>query len=217
MMISHQANFYYLLAGLLLLLIAGPLSHDLVEHTSSILTSIVFTATLIVSIWSLIDSRKWFVIGVALAVLSVIIAIVDFFSTALDLQLASMSLALIFCIMSFIFTIRIIIRGTEMNLNRMVGGICAYLLLGIALGLLNMFIHRLLPGSYTGMSDSPTSLAGLDMIYYSFVTITTLGYGDISPVRPLARAVAYITAVAGQFYIAILVGMMVGAYMKQSD
>jgi hypothetical protein len=216
-MISRKANFYFMLAGLLFLLIAGPLSHDLVEHTSSILTSIAFTTTLIVSIWSLIDSRKWFIIGVALAVLSVIVTTVDFFLTAIDLQLFSMSLALTFCIMSFIFTMRIIIRGTEMNLNRMIGGICAYLLLGIALGLLNMFIYRLLPGSYTGISDPPTSLAGMDMIYYSFVTITTLGYGDISPVRPLARAVAYITAVAGQFYIAILVGMMVGAYMKQSD
>jgi voltage-gated potassium channel len=214
-MISHKANFYYLLAGLLLLLLAGPISHELVEHTGTTLVNVAFTTTLIVSIWSLIESRKWFIIGVALAVSSVIVLTIDFFSSALDLQLISMSLALIFCILSFVFTMRIIIRGTEMNLNRMVGAICAYLLLGIALGLLNMFIHKLMPGSYTGIGDS--SLAGLDMIYYSFVTITTLGYGDISPVRPLARAVAYITAVTGQFYMAILVGMMVGAYMKQSD
>ena len=216
-MISHKANFYYLLAGLLFLLLAGPLSHELVEHSSGILTNVAFTTTLIVSIWSLIDSRKWFIVGVVLAVISVIVTTVDYLSNALDLQLISMGLALTFCILSFVFTMRIIIRGTEMNLNRMVGAICAYLLLGIALGLLNMFIHRLVPGSYTGIDDSPTSLAGMDMIYYSFVTITTLGYGDISPIRPLARAVAYITAVTGQFYMAILVGMMVGAYMKQSD
>jgi voltage-gated potassium channel len=216
-MISNKANFHYLLAGLLLLLLAGPISHELVAYTGTTLINVAFTTTLIVSVWSLLDSRKWFIIGVALAVISVIVTTLDFLFTDLDLQLFSMSLALIFCILSFTFTMRIIIRGTEMNLNRMVGAICAYLLLGIALGLLNMFIHRLMPGSYTGISDSPSSLAGLDMIYYSFVTITTLGYGDISPVRPLARAVAYITAVAGQFYIAILVGMMVGAYMKQSD
>jgi hypothetical protein len=216
-MISHKANFYYLLAGLLLLLLAGPVSHELVTYAGTTLISVAFTVTLVVAIWSLIGSRKWFIIGVAMAVSSVIVTTVDFFSSALDLQLISMSLALIFCILSFIFTMRIIIRGQEMNLNRMVGAICAYLLLGIALGLLNMFIGKLMPGSFTGIDDPPTSLAGMDMIYYSFVTITTLGYGDISPVRPLARAVAYITAVTGQFYMAILVGMMVGAYMKQSD
>ena len=51
------------------------------------------------------------------------------------------------------------------------------------------------------------------MLCYSFVTLTTLGYGDISPVAQLGRTVAYLEAIVGQLYIAILVAGLVGAYV----
>jgi hypothetical protein len=47
-------------------------------------------------------------------------------------------------------------------------------------------------------------------VYYSFVTMTTLGFGDISPLQPLARYLTYLEAVTGQFYIAILVASLIG-------
>ena len=52
-----------------------------------------------------------------------------------------------------------------------------------------------------------------EFMYYSFVTITTLGYGDLTPVRPLARAVTYLEAIVGQFYVAVLVAWLVGMYL----
>ena len=55
------------------------------------------------------------------------------------------------------------------------------------------------------------------MIYYTFVTLTTLGYGDITPEGATARAVAYLTAIIGQFYIAILVGMLVGLFLSNQS
>lgn len=48
------------------------------------------------------------------------------------------------------------------------------------------------------------------MIYFSFVTLTTLGYGDITPAGPVARSLAYTEAIAGQLFIAILIGSLVG-------
>jgi len=53
-------------------------------------------------------------------------------------------------------------------------------------------------------------------IYYSFVTLTTLGYGDITPVNPFARSLAYLEAVCRQFYIAILVASLVSAHISKS-
>jgi hypothetical protein len=52
-----------------------------------------------------------------------------------------------------------------------------------------------------------------ELFYFSFVTMTTLGYGDISPVAPLARSLAYLQAVVGQMYIAILVAGLVSAHV----
>jgi uncharacterized membrane protein len=75
------------------------------------------------------------------------------------------------------------------------------------------------PGSFAGLS--PQDGRGWDSawLYFSFVTMTTLGYGDISPVTATARALAYSQAVFGQFYIAVLVAGLVGAYIarRQSE
>jgi len=49
-----------------------------------------------------------------------------------------------------------------------------------------------------------------DLVYYSFVTLTTVGYGDITPVTPLVRALTCLEAIAGQFYLAVLIARLVG-------
>ncbi len=73
------------------------------------------------------------------------------------------------------------------------------------------------PGSFhdTGEIYSDTQL--WEFIYYSFVTITTLGYGDIYPLIPFARSLAYLEAVCGQLYIALLVASLVGGYMSSKQ
>ena len=55
------------------------------------------------------------------------------------------------------------------------------------------------------------------MIYYSFVTMTTLGYGDITPKIHVAATLAYVQALIGQLYVAILIARLVSMYSTQSD
>ena len=219
---AREGNFFFLLMGLLALLLAGPLTFEIVGYTTGTLVSVAFSATLIIGIWSFVESRRWFITGVVLAAASLAITLLGIFLpenplNSFYLDLLDLSIALIFCGLSLVFALRQVFTGTAMTLNRMTGAVCVYLLLGISLGIINLFIYKLVPGSFKGISDSADLTAGLDLFYYTFVTMTTLGYGDITPVRPLARAVAYMTAVGGQFYIAILVGMLVGLYLKKSD
>jgi len=214
---TRQANFAYLLIGLLATLLAGPIINEFTDQSARLIVQIAFSVTLIVGIWSFIDSRRWFRIGVILAVLELVITVFSALWPTPFLELAALLIALVFCSLSLVFALSNVLRGTRMDVNRMTGAICVYLLLGIALGVLNMFVYLLIPGSFTGLPIGPDSEQGMNLIYYTFVTMTTLGYGDISPVSPLARALAYITAVAGQFYIAILVGMMVGLYLSQNQ
>ena len=56
-----------------------------------------------------------------------------------------------------------------------------------------------------------------NFIYFSFVTLTTLGFGDLLPVSPLARFLVYMEAVPGVFYMAIVVSSLVGARMPKSE
>jgi voltage-gated potassium channel len=217
MKITKPANFSYLLIGLLITLLAGPVFNEFSERGAGLLIQIGFSGTLIVGIWSLIESRAWFITGVVLAVTELAITVITAIRPMPLMELFSLSIALAFCAMSLAFALSHVFVGRRMDGNRMIGAVCVYLLLGIVFGLINVFVYRLVPDSFSGISAAADQMKVLDLLYYTFVTMTTLGYGDITPVGPLARAVAYLTAIAGQFYIAILVGMVVGLYLSQQD
>ena len=91
---------------------------------------------------------------------------------------------------------------------------CVYLLLGVIWAMVYTILDVISPGSFHGILrlDEP----GWDSawLYFSFVTMTTLGYGDLLPISATARALAYMQAVVGQFYIAILVAGLVSAYIS---
>ena len=115
--------------------------------------------------------------------------------------------------------LRAIFTQGSVSLDSIFGAICAYLLLGMAWGRL-FGIEVLQPGSFqaTGkMADAlkSTEARGPVLDYYSFVTMTTVGYGDITPVSPPARTLAWLEAMMGQFYIAVLVAALVGIRLSQ--
>lgn len=86
-----------------------------------------------------------------------------------------------------------------------------YLLLGLLWALGYQLIETLLPGSFRFMEehDAAGSFIKHGFAYFSFVTLTTVGYGDITPVHPIARTAAIGEALVGQLYPAILIGRLV--------
>ena len=74
-----------------------------------------------------------------------------------------------------------------------------------------------IPDSFNGLSSTNIGTQLPELVYYSFVTITTLGYGDLTPVKPLARTVAFLEGFVGQFYVAVLVAWLVGMYLSSKD
>jgi voltage-gated potassium channel len=106
--------------------------------------------------------------------------------------------------------------STKVTLSTIIGAIDGYLLLGY-MGAAGFTIGELAsPGS---LKSAGSALAGTDFIYYTFITMTTVGYGDIVPVAPTARSLAILIAISGQLYIAILISLLVGKYLsaKQAE
>ena len=97
--------------------------------------------------------------------------------------------------------------------NKIVGSICIFLMMGVAWAVTYLLLERMFPGSIPGLSGENWRHHVQDALYFSYVSLTTLGYGDISPAQPLARYLAYMQAVVGQFYVAIVVASLVGAVM----
>src|SRR5262249_22884902 len=125
---------------------------------------------------------------------------------------ANAALFLLFVVASIL---QIIYRKTKVSRDSLYGAFCGYLLLGLAFGHLHCLEESLNPGAFRGDEDLAPRLANDDtchavLTYYSFTTITTLGLGDITPRSPLARDLAWIEAVMGQFYLAVVMAELIG-------
>jgi voltage-gated potassium channel len=117
------------------------------------------------------------------------------------------------CVMA---TLDYVLRGAEVSGDRIFAAIVAYMLVGLGFAAAYQAIVAVAPESFA--LPSVTSGAGesdlreVQLIYFSFVTIATLGYGDIAPRLPLAQMLVVIEAVAGQFYIAVIIAWLVSGY-----
>ena len=100
--------------------------------------------------------------------------------------------------------------------NKIVGAIGIYLLMGLIWALMYLFLAQAIPGAFNGLEQLVWYDNFANVAYYSFVTLTTLGYGDISPVTPIARFLVYMEAVVGVFYMAILVASLIGVSISSS-
>jgi hypothetical protein len=112
-------------------------------------------------------------------------------------------------ILSFVF------KQHEVTLDVIYGAIVVYLLIAMMWALIFSLVESLQPGSFT-LAQSQIQDSNSPFYYYSFVTITTLGYGEITPVTDIARSFAFLEAVVGQIYLVVLVARLVGINISQS-
>ena len=210
-----KGQLSYLLIGLLVFLLIAPVINDVTA--SSLVNAIAFLSIIIIGIWSLVDHRRGFIIGIALALCSLILAFVNLALELSELRVLNNLVILLFCILSLVIVAQKVLFVPRIDANTLIGSACVYLLLGIIWGLLYSIVEFFFPGSFHGTGEIYSDEQLWQFIYYSFVTITTLGYGDIYPLIPFARSLAYLEAVCGQLYIALLVASLVGGYMSRKQ
>jgi hypothetical protein len=105
------------------------------------------------------------------------------------------------------------------------GALCVYLLIGLVWAFLFMLLESVHPGSFqlgagatTAANPGHPGPAYLSLfLYFSFVTLSTVGYGDILPLTGPARGLAALEGIIGQFYMAVLVARFVGLYIVHSQ
>ena len=208
-------NFGYLLVALLALLLGVPLLDDLAGWGGPTVRGLAYIFVLALGVWSLRESHGWFHMGLFLAVVGVLLNAVDLSTAKEAATFASLLFFFLFLSLCIFLVMREIIGGTDVTLNRIAGAVCVYLLLGIIWSVAYMALFAVDAEAFHGLGEANSDLRLLDFQYYSFVTLTTLGYGDVLPISDTARALAIVESIIGQFYIAILVAALVGAYVSQ--
>lgn len=212
-----RVNFFYLLIALLILLIAIPLADDLNFVSAPIVRAFVFSCLLVVGVWSLKGGGRFFSVGMTFVIAGVILNVLAVQVSSPFFQYGSLLSLLAFMLVAITFTLKQVVVGTDITANRLVGAVCVYLLLGVIWAMAYTLINAISPGSFAGFSAMDDPGWDSEWLYFSFVTMTTLGYGDILPISATARSVAYMQAIVGQFYIAVLVAGLVGAYVSKRN
>jgi hypothetical protein len=106
----------------------------------------------------------------------------------------------------------------EITSDTLFGAACIYLLLGLTWTGVYTLVEMVHPFSFQFSSDPSIPIVRVStLIYYSFTTLTTLGYGDINPISPLAQTLAILEAMTGVLYMAVIIGMLVGIFSSSEQ
>ena len=211
----QKKNFSWLLSALVVFLVVVPIAEDFGFITGRLMRVLMFSWLLAFGVWSLKGFGKLFHAGMGLAATGIALSVLAASALSDAFAIASFLAALGFFALVVWCTGSQVVIGNEISANRVVGAVSLYLILGVAWAVTYAIVEMLVPGSFTGFSETLDQGWSSEWLYFSFVTMTTLGYGDLTPVSATARTLAYMQAVFGQLYIAILIAGLVSAYISE--
>jgi len=209
-----RGNFAYLLVSLLGFLLVIAVLAQYPQIGGDQVVMFLIEGTLIFGIWSIAPQRIWFRVGfilISVGAINILLHAIFAHEWALYVNLA---VALLFYLFTTMLAFEALFTGEEIDLNMIMGSICVYLLVGICWSIFYFFESIINPGAFNGIDVEIGKSRFTDLLYYSYVTLSTLGYGDITPVTPIARTLSFLEALFGQFYIAILVASFVGMHIS---
>ncbi|MDG1732020.1 MAG: potassium channel family protein [Thalassotalea sp.] len=216
--ISTRDNFIYLTCSLILLLLGIALAQQFFSPSAQRLVQSTTVVTLLVAVWGVKNEKHIFRKALIFPLAIIITSLFSYFLDNLDLNFTHLILLLVFFITTAYQTAKQVIFTGEIDGNKILGAICLYILMGLIWALLYTLIYLASLQAFNGMPDSKLWYETLpDFVYFSFVTLTTLGFGDISPAMPITRFLVYLEAIVGQFYLAILVASLVGSKISNDS
>ncbi len=173
----------------------------------------LFTLVMVAAAVSSGESRWRRLVAIWLAGPAIVFGWATFFADSAGLRLTS-DLAYVALLGFTLFNLLDrITRAETSDIDTICGGIACYLLIGVAWALTYRVVELVAPGSFSIGAEGGQALWS-DYLYFSLTTMTTLGYGDIAPLKPFARIWSTLEAVTGTLYIALLVARLVGIYRR---
>jgi len=209
----HKYNYVLLLGGLLVMLLGGSLATEHPQASTRLIVDGTLVSVVVLGVWSLVSSRVAFIAGLVLAIAAVVLTVSAYATDNALLQLLALFVVLVFFFLTCLIVVYDVLLGGHININRLVGAACIYLLSGALWGIVYFLLSVVSPGSFAGITGETWSEQLNEFTYHSFVTLTTLGYGDVTPALPVARTFSYIEAVLGQLYLTVLVAALVGIHI----
>ncbi len=213
--LSHENNFHYLFTALMLLLLSMALLHQIQTLWLNNIIELIILLVLLVGVHTLQTDKSWkWAVYFMVLTLIIFVATQKMFRIAIIVDYLHLFILLFFFIGSFKLSFKQIIMSTEVNQNMIVGSIVLFLLLGLIWTIFYLLLLNISPEAFNGLESLPWQENFSRVAYFSFVTLTTLGYGDISPHNSISEFFVYSEAIVGVFYMAIIVSTLVSARLN---
>ena len=202
----NKGRFFVLLVSLLLFSVLRPILEDAMRI--NFLLNIFLSVILFSGLYAVSQKKNVFVVALFMALPMFTAEWLSCFVETPYLSLLGKIFGALFFAYTAIIILSHIVREKEVTTESIYGAICAYFLMGLMWACVFFTLETLQPGSFQTAQEIDISFSYFS--YYSFVTLTTLGYGDITPLSNPARSLSTMEAMTGQLYLAVMIAGLVG-------
>ncbi|KTD62568.1 potassium channel family protein [Legionella spiritensis] len=158
------------------------------------------------------QEQKLLVWLVGLALLQTGLILAELWIGKTTAELLKSVFAVLFFLLMTVACIRLTLKDKTISVTTLFGSLSAYLFIGLSFSYLYLFMYSLYPDSISGLMPHTETRS----IYYSFITLTTVGFGDIVADSPVMQCLSWMEAFCGQAYLAVFISQLVGRYIAES-
>ena len=210
-LLANVGNFTWLLAALVFLLCSSAVLAQLELREGERLVNMIMMLSILAAAWTVESHRgRWLKWKIGMSLIIAVLMISDSIIESNFLAIYQ----LVFCMLFLMFALYLcwqqVMFSGEIDGNKIVGAVCIYMLLGLIWAFAYLVVAEIFKASFGVLPYDEWQQNLGDAVYYSMVTLTTLGYGDITPKQPVVRFMAFMEAVTGVFYTTVLVASLIG-------
>ena len=207
-----QNRFFILLVLILLTIGLTPFLDKFIE--TQILMDVFLTTIFFSIIFAIKSKRSHFIIASILVLPLLVSTWSLYFHDFRQITLLTKIFGALFFGYAVILILLIVFRSNEVTREMIFAAVVAYLLIALMWSFIYMILENMVPGSFS-FPEQSSRMETMRFEYFSFVTITTLGYGDILPLSDRASALAILEAIVGQIYLVVVVAWLVGMFVSR--
>ncbi len=217
-----KSQHLWLFITLMIYMLMVPLVEEIFPRTKTLL-DLFIVAVLMAAAYTVIRHRRSFILACVLLLAGLVLTLGDFGLRTIRWEVLGCVLLTAFLVMVMAGIVRDVLTTDQVTFDTISGALSGYLLLGILWGFAYQAVELLWPGSFDFGTTLLKTMHGSDyaghnwsvLFYFSFVNLTTTGFGDVTPLTNIAGQLAVTEAVVGQFYMVVLVARLVALYSRK--
>jgi voltage-gated potassium channel len=206
----HRFSTVELLVALVLLFVFFPFVEEV--KGGDVIVSILLSLVLLSAVLAVADRKGVFFIALVLAIPAIVGRWINHFRP--DLVPPPVFLVAGLALIAFVVAnlLRFVLRAPSVNTEVLCASISAYLMLGLLWTVAYWLVAQVTPNAFAFNTGPKETMSGFNAFYFSFITLSTVGYGDITPASRIARWLAATEAMTGLLYVTVLIARLVSLY-----